>query len=93
MITNAKKRRSVFSDKQEIFNHYKGRGAFKNWPEDSLKSYINGGVLTHKNQIHLSCEPDWEAKTFAVVSANNSPPKRQSWPIITDGLSYFSFNH
>jgi len=66
MITNAKKRRSVFSDKQEIFNHYQGRGAFKNWPEDSLKSYINGGVLTHKNQIHLSCEPDWEAKTFAV---------------------------
>ena len=66
MIANAKKRRSVFSDKQEIFNHYQGRGAFKNWPEDSLKSYINGGVLTHKNQIHLSCEPDWEAKTFAV---------------------------
>jgi pimeloyl-ACP methyl ester carboxylesterase len=66
MITNAKKRRSVFLDKQEIFNHYQGRGAFRNWPEDSLKSYINGGVVIKNNQIHLSCEPDWEAKTFAV---------------------------
>ena len=66
MISNAKKRRSIFADKEEIFNHYQGRGAFTNWPEESLKAYINGGVRTQNNQINLSCDPEWEAKTFAV---------------------------
>ena len=54
MINNAKKRRSIFADKEEIFNHYQGRGAFTNWPEESLKAYINGGVRTENNQINLS---------------------------------------
>ena len=69
MISNAKKRRSIFSDKEEIFNHYQGRGAFKNWPEESLMAYINGGVVSENNQINLSCNPQWEAKTFAVSYA------------------------
>ena len=69
MISNAKKRRSIFADKDEIFNHYQGRGAFTNWPEESLKAYINGGVRTENNQINLSCDPEWEAKTFAVSYA------------------------
>jgi pimeloyl-ACP methyl ester carboxylesterase len=69
MISNAKKRRSIFADKEEIFNHYQGRGAFTNWPEESLKAYINGGVRKGNNQINLSCDPEWEAKTFAVSYA------------------------
>ena len=69
MISNAKKRRSIFADKDEIFNHYQGRGAFTNWPEESLKAYINGGVRKENNQINLSCDPEWEAKTFAVSYA------------------------
>ena len=69
MIINAKKRRSIFADKEEIFNHYQGRGAFTNWPEESLKAYINGGVRKENNQINLSCDPEWEAKTFAVSYA------------------------
>ena len=69
MISNAKKRRSIFADKEEIFNHYQGRGAFTNWPEESLKAYINGGVRAENNQINLSCHPEWEAKTFAVSYA------------------------
>ena len=69
MISNAKKRRSIFADQEEIFNHYQGRGAFTNWPEESLKAYINGGVRKKNNQINLSCDPEWEAKTFAVSYA------------------------
>ena len=69
MINNAKKRRSIFTNKEEIFNHYQGRGAFTNWPEESLKAYINGGVRKENNQINLSCDPEWEAKTFAVSYA------------------------
>jgi len=69
MISNAKKRRSIFANQEEIFNHYQGRGAFTNWPEESLKAYINGGVRKENNQINLSCDPEWEAKTFAVSYA------------------------
>ncbi len=66
MISNAKKRRSLFADKEDIFNHYQGRGAFSNWPEESLKAYINGGVIAKNKEINLSCNPEWEAKTFSV---------------------------
>ena len=66
MISNAKKRRSEFLDQEEIFKHYFGRGAFKDWPEEFLKSYIKGGTKINGNKINLSCHPEWESKTFAV---------------------------
>ena len=66
MISNAKKRRSEFLDQEEIFKHFVGRGAFKDWPEEFLKSYIKGGTKINGKKINLSCNPDWESKTFAV---------------------------
>lgn len=69
MINNAKKRRFEFSDRDEIFNHYSNRGAFKDWPEEFLKAYINGGTRILEDKVRLSCLPEWEAKTFAVSYA------------------------
>ena len=69
MINNAKKRRFEFSDRDEIFNHYSNRGAFKDWPEEFLKAYINGGTKISEDKVRLSCLPEWEAKTFAVSYA------------------------
>ena len=69
MINNAKKRRFEFSDRDEIFNHYSNRGAFKDWPEEFLKAYINGGTKILEDKVRLSCLPEWEAKTFAVSYA------------------------
>ena len=66
MISNARKRRSEFLDQEEIFKHYFGRGAFKDWPEEFLRSYIKGGTKTIGQKINLSCHPEWESKTFAV---------------------------
>ena len=77
MINNAKKRRYIFLNQEEIFKHYTGRGAFKYWPDEFLKAYIKGGTIEKNNQIHLSCLPEWEAKTFSVsyVARTNFIPK------------------
>ncbi len=69
MIENAKKRRNIFKDKLQVFEHYSGRGAFKNWPAESLNAYIDGGTLLKENEVHLSCFPEWESKTFSVSYA------------------------
>ena len=69
MINNAKKRRFEFPNREEIFNHYSNRGAFKDWPEEFLKAYINGGTRISGDKVRLSCLPEWEAKTFAVSYA------------------------
>ena len=72
MIENAKKRRNIFDDKLQVFNHYSGRGAFKNWPDEFLNAYIEGGTQTKDKKVQLSCSPDWESKTFSVSYAANT---------------------
>ena len=68
MINNAKKEDRFFLIKKRFLSIIKER-RFTNWPEESLKAYINGGVIEEENKINLSCAPEWEAKTFAVSYA------------------------
>ena len=69
MSQQARRRRSVWSNKEQIFNAYQGRGAFRTWPDHILKDYIDGGTRVDQNGgIRLSCDPRWEARSFAVTS-------------------------
>ena len=61
----AKRRRSRFPSKEDIFSAYKGRGAFKTWPDEVLRDYVEGGTREAEDgSIELSCAPEWEAATF-----------------------------
>lgn len=64
----AKNRSSKFPSEAAAIERYKGRGAFKSWPDEWIKNYVEGGTQKTKEGIELSCKPEWEAKTFAVTS-------------------------
>ena len=59
------KRRVEFPNKEMIIKSYTGRGAFATWGEGFLEDYIDGGTETINDKIRLTCDPKWEAATFA----------------------------
>jgi pimeloyl-ACP methyl ester carboxylesterase len=64
----AKNRTAKFASEAAAIERYKGRGAFKSWPEEWIRNYVEGGTEKTEEGIELSCKPEWEAKTFAVTS-------------------------
>jgi pimeloyl-ACP methyl ester carboxylesterase len=66
LAIGARRRRATFPDRATAFEAYNGRGAFRTWPEASLRAYLADGVLEGEDgQVHLSCRPDWEAANFS----------------------------
>ena len=68
MVLAAKNRRFEFASKQEAFNHFKGRGAYKSWNDDILQDYLSGGMIVEEDKAYLSCHPHWEAEVFNTAS-------------------------
>ncbi len=72
IVQGALRRRAVFADRSQVFAAYKGRGAFRAWPETVLADYVAGGFLERPDgQVELACSPEWEASNFA-AQANDS---------------------
>ncbi len=65
LATAAKARRRAFSDRAAALAAYRGRGAFKTWPEASLADYVAGGVREAAEGLELACAPEWEAAGYA----------------------------
>jgi pimeloyl-ACP methyl ester carboxylesterase len=71
LVRGALKRRSVFADRTEAVQAYKGRGAFATWPDTTLADYVAGGFTERANgTVELACSPDWEASNY-VAQAND----------------------
>jgi pimeloyl-ACP methyl ester carboxylesterase len=60
----ALKRRDVFPSRDAAFEAYRGRGAFKTWPDEMIRDYIAGGFEPVEGGVRLSCRPAWEAEDF-----------------------------
>lgn len=43
---------------------YKGRGAFRTWPEETIGDYIKGGFEPCEGGFRLRCRPQWESEIF-----------------------------
>lgn len=71
LAERAVRRREIFASRDEAFFAYRGRGAFKTWPEEMLKDYLAGGLVPTGNgtEVRLACSPKWEAANFRA-----SPP-------------------
>jgi pimeloyl-ACP methyl ester carboxylesterase len=62
----AGRRRAVFAGAKAAFDSYKGRGAFRGWPETMLADYLAAGLHERPDgQVELACAPAWEAANFA----------------------------
>jgi pimeloyl-ACP methyl ester carboxylesterase len=73
LARGAKKRRAEFPSFRNALESYTGRGAFASWREPFLADYLldgieridHNGADTENQTWRLTCEPKWEAATFA----------------------------
>lgn len=60
----ATKRRDTFSSLEAALDTYRGRGAFKTWPEETIRDYLESGLAPFEGGVRLTCRPAWEAEDF-----------------------------
>lgn len=62
----AAKRRAIFPSFEMALAAYRGRGAFKTWPQSVIADYLKGGLVPTGNgtEMQLACAPAWEAASF-----------------------------
>ena len=68
LVRGALKRRRRFDDRDQAFAAYRGRGAFRDWPDGMLKDYLADGLVEDpiEGGVVLTCAPEWEASNYAV---------------------------
>lgn len=64
LVVGALKRRSVFADRREALESYRGRRAFSTWQPGFLEGYVEGGFVDDPEGVRLACAPAWEAASF-----------------------------
>jgi pimeloyl-ACP methyl ester carboxylesterase len=61
----ARRRKAGFESRDAAFAAYRGRGAFRGWPDGTLRAYLEDGLVPAADGFVLSCAPAWEAANFA----------------------------
>lgn len=63
-------RRDRFPSYDAALAAYRGRGAFKSWPDEMLEDYLKGGLKIDQatGEARLACAPVWEAATFRAAA-------------------------
>ena len=68
IVQGALRRRRLFDSREQALVAYRGRGAFKGWPEMMLADYISDGLIETDQGFTLACAPEWEASNYAAQS-------------------------
>lgn len=80
LVRGAKRRNALFASRAAALASYRGRGAFKTWPDAMIEDYLVDGLRTAADgQLTLSCAPAWEAANF-ITSYQQSPLPALSQP-------------
>lgn len=65
LVRGALGRNDRFDSPEAALASYRGRGAFKTWPESTIADYLVDGLQARpEGSWRLSCEPAWEAANF-----------------------------
>ncbi len=65
LVALALKRRAQFRSREDALRGFKGRGAFKTWPEHMIADYVETGLVPDGDGFRLACAPEWEAASYA----------------------------
>lgn len=66
IVRSTLRRRADFPDQDTAFRAYRGRGAFRGWPDDTLRDYLADGLTAAEGGgLTLACAPVWEAANYA----------------------------
>lgn len=68
LVRNALRRRRLFDSREQAMVAYRGRGAFRGWPEMMLADYLADGLVETPDGFALACDPVWEASNYAAQS-------------------------
>jgi pimeloyl-ACP methyl ester carboxylesterase len=72
LARGALRRKSTFATRLEAAAAYRGRGAFKTWPDTMLDDYLEDGLKSASDgSFTLACAPAWEAANFACYASSN----------------------
>lgn len=64
LVRGARRRRFRFDSREQALEAYRGRGAFRGWPDAVLIDYLGDGLRAEEEGFVLSCAPDWEASNY-----------------------------
>ncbi|WP_395944316.1 alpha/beta fold hydrolase [Brevundimonas sp.] len=64
------RRRSLFESREQALAAYRGRGAFKGWPDMVLADYLSEGLAETPEGLTLTATPVWEAANYASQAHN-----------------------
>ena len=75
LVKNALRRRARFESRAAATDAYRGRGAFKGWPDAVLADYVADGFRDLEGGVELNCAPEWEASNYAAQGCD-------PWPVL-----------
>ncbi len=65
LVRGATRRNALFASRAAALESYRGRGAFKTWPDAMIEDYLVDGLKPSSDgAFTLSCAPAWEAANF-----------------------------
>jgi pimeloyl-ACP methyl ester carboxylesterase len=71
VVKAALRRRRRFTDRVSALDSYRGRGAFRTWPDAMVADYVVGGLVDAPGGgVELACEPEWEASNYVAQGAD-----------------------
>ena len=75
LVKNALRRRGRFESRTAAMDAYRGRGAFRGWPDAVLGDYVADGFRNVEDGVELTCAPEWEASNYAAQGCD-------PWPVL-----------
>jgi pimeloyl-ACP methyl ester carboxylesterase len=71
LVPPAKRRRAKFTSREAATASFRGRGAFRTWPDQMVADYVEGGTIEDgEGGFRLACAPQWEATNFSIYPFN-----------------------
>ncbi|MBK3424514.1 alpha/beta fold hydrolase, partial [Methylobacterium ajmalii] len=64
LAEGALRRRGDFPSREAALAAYRGRGAFRTWPEAPLADYVADGFREVPGGVTLACTGAWEASSY-----------------------------
>ncbi len=70
IVVGTLRRRAIFDSREQALAAYRGRGAFRGWPDQMLVDYLVDGLHPTERGLELTCTPAWEASNYAAQAHN-----------------------
>lgn len=66
-IKTTTRRRQQWTNRDQVLDYFRNKAVFKDWTEDSLRSFVTFAIRDVENGVALACKPSTEAAFFATL--------------------------